>query len=171
MRLRIAWMEGAQPIAFHVSSEMTVTSAPESMLRVTGFPSTHRVTAQGSSPFAEPSRAPRKTSVELPWTPPTLADLHTAWKRPFLLHFLQMASLGYLTLSWQGSCQTWNTPWGYQGCGLSLHCSDCPGSCLASSGTRLSSGRHQRGSRFSRAGCSLEGWTATASRLRTGGPA
>ena len=72
-------------------SEMIVTSAPASMLKVTYFPLSVRVTPRVTSPFGGLSRDPRKASLASPLnypmppcTPPTLADIYTALKWPFV---------------------------------------------------------------------------------------
>ena len=92
-RLHAGEVRNGCPISLQTLSEMTVTSAPVSMLRVTNCPSKVSVTAQGSF-LPGCSSAPRKASsvVRLlsclgeDWTPATLAaDLHT--------HCLEVTSL------------------------------------------------------------------------------
>ena len=105
-RLRTGEVKAGCPISLQTLSEMMVTSAPVSVLRVTGCPSTVSVTAQGSFlPGCSSAQRKALSVVQLlsclgeDWTPATLAadqllsclgedwkpatlaaDLHTVWK-------------------------------------------------------------------------------------------
>ena len=85
-------------MALHISSEMTVTSAPVSMLRETGFPSRHKVTAHGS---------------------PFLAGSSRALEMALLIAFPADGILGRtMSLIMGRDLATPGTlPWGYQACG------------------------------------------------------
>ena len=64
LRLCTGGVSAGCPIALHILTGITVTSAPISMLKVTGFPSMVSVTAHGSPLLGGHFTAPRKAPLE-----------------------------------------------------------------------------------------------------------